>query len=362
MNKTEKQIPNPQLQKTAVSGCFFYENLQLEDLENEFWVDAIGYDGIYEVSSLGRIKSLQREVNTRWGTPRLKLASIRRQSVNKSKNGRIDGLTFSIDKSYHVGKFIFKSFFPNVDFLENECVMHVNKKCLDNRIDNLRKVTRKKSKQTDMIKSNLTIIATPKNLKKAELKRDEFYKKRIEKKCSQCDKVDLVSNFPKGVLKCQSCLNKYAIKRRTNFEYKKEKKVCKRCNQEKTDKEFHKLNNTCKKCTNEIHNIFVNNQRDKLTDWYVKTYAKYNYKIKDFTTELIDKYRLEIIEKSKPKFHIDNLSFIRITDFAKYILEKYELPISTTEKRINSGCSEYQCTLKRKEFVRYNINLKVSSK
>ena len=358
-NVNVNELQNQQSCQTSVSGCFFYENLQLEDLENEIWVDAFGFDGIYEVSNLGRIKSLQREVNTRWGTPRLKEELILKQSVRKHKNGRVDGLIVTLDKSYNSSRFIFQSFFPNIDFLKNECVMHINKNCLDNRIVNLKKVTRKKSKQTDMVKSERTIVAVPKNLQKAELAKVEFYNNRTHKKCTNCDKVDLVSNFPKGVLKCQECLNKYVVKRRKNFKYKNEKKVCNRCLKEKTDKEFHKLNNTCKNCTNEIHNIFVNEQRKKLGDWYVKEYGKYTYKIKEFTQKIIDELRLELIEKRKPKYHIDNLSFMTIRDFAKYILEKYKIPISTVEKRINKGFSEYECTLNRKEFVRHNLKRNV---
>ena len=112
---------------------------------------------------------MQREVNTRWGTPRLKEELILKQSVRKHKNGRVDGLIVTLDKSYNSSRFIFQSFFPNIDFLKNECVMHINKNCLDNRIVNLKKVTRKKSKQTDMVKSERTIVAVPKNLQKAEL-------------------------------------------------------------------------------------------------------------------------------------------------------------------------------------------------
>ena len=38
-------------------------NYQIEDLEGEEWRDVVGYDGIYLVSNLGRIKSYQREIN-----------------------------------------------------------------------------------------------------------------------------------------------------------------------------------------------------------------------------------------------------------------------------------------------------------
>jgi len=35
-----------------------YKNLSQEDLPNEIWEDIAGYEGIYKVSSLGRIKSI----------------------------------------------------------------------------------------------------------------------------------------------------------------------------------------------------------------------------------------------------------------------------------------------------------------
>ena len=51
-NENFKLALNTALHKADVSGCFYYENLQLEDLENEIWVDAFEFDGIYEVSNL----------------------------------------------------------------------------------------------------------------------------------------------------------------------------------------------------------------------------------------------------------------------------------------------------------------------
>ena len=88
-----------------------YKNFDLEDLPNEKWVDAFEYDGIYEVSSLGRIKSLQREANTRWGTPRIVEEKILKQSIIKAKNGRVDGLIVSLDKTKNSAKFIYQSFY-----------------------------------------------------------------------------------------------------------------------------------------------------------------------------------------------------------------------------------------------------------
>ena len=40
-----------------------YKNLSLEDLESEVWKDIPNYEGLYQVSSLGRVKSLARVFN-----------------------------------------------------------------------------------------------------------------------------------------------------------------------------------------------------------------------------------------------------------------------------------------------------------
>ena len=37
-----------------------YKNLSLSDIEGEVWVDAIGHEDNYMVSSMGRVKSLDR--------------------------------------------------------------------------------------------------------------------------------------------------------------------------------------------------------------------------------------------------------------------------------------------------------------
>ena len=42
--------------------------LALEDLQNEIWVDIKGYEGLYQVSNMGRVKSLKRYVpNKKYG-------------------------------------------------------------------------------------------------------------------------------------------------------------------------------------------------------------------------------------------------------------------------------------------------------
>lgn len=38
-----------------------YQNFSLEDFPNEEWRDVVGYEGLYQVSNLGRVKSLPRK-------------------------------------------------------------------------------------------------------------------------------------------------------------------------------------------------------------------------------------------------------------------------------------------------------------
>ena len=41
-----------------------WKNLSLEDMEGEIWKDIEGYEGLYQVSNMGRIKSLEKTCNS----------------------------------------------------------------------------------------------------------------------------------------------------------------------------------------------------------------------------------------------------------------------------------------------------------
>jgi len=48
-----------------------WKNLSLEDLPGEIWKDVVGYEGMYKISSLGRVKGVDRQVNHYLGGTRL---------------------------------------------------------------------------------------------------------------------------------------------------------------------------------------------------------------------------------------------------------------------------------------------------
>lgn len=39
-----------------------YQNLSLKDMESEQWLDVEGYEGTYQISNFGRVKSMARQI------------------------------------------------------------------------------------------------------------------------------------------------------------------------------------------------------------------------------------------------------------------------------------------------------------
>lgn len=182
-------------------GELFWKNNQLEDLPNEKWVDACGFDGYYEVSNLGRIKSLGRWVNNgksqRWVKEK-----IRKQVL--VGDGRLT-CHFSVENiaySINVSELIYQSFFPEKSWNKSRyCVMHKNKLKCDNRITNL-----KLSTITDSHKLNAKKGLLP-HLYENNKRRTDEYNKLTHKICSVCGVKKTIENYEHGRNKCMDCRN-----------------------------------------------------------------------------------------------------------------------------------------------------------
>ena len=133
MNKSTKPIKA--LVKTDVSKSAF--SLSLDNLENEDWIDALGFDGVYQVSNFGRVKTLGRWVSNgkseRWVKERIR-------KLYTGKDGRIT-MIFNYEnkaKSINLPAIIYFSFNPKKRYLDKTyCVSHINKVLNDNRLENL---------------------------------------------------------------------------------------------------------------------------------------------------------------------------------------------------------------------------------
>jgi len=129
----------------------------------EVWVDIINYEGLYQVSNLGRIKRLSRLINVnsnRWGPIKMNdekihtaiLPSSRYLNVSLCKNGK--------PKLFQVHRLVAQHFIPNPE--NKSQVNHKNLNKRDNRVINLEWATSKENmnhayanKRHEMIKNRV---------------------------------------------------------------------------------------------------------------------------------------------------------------------------------------------------------------
>ena len=115
------------------------QNLDIKDLEREIWKPIKEYEKLYEVSNLGRIKSLEHFVIGKKHSLRKIGNKIRKLSSDKRG---YPSITLIKNNKYHkerVHRVVAKTFIPNYKNLRE--VNHKNGIKTDNKIENLEWVT-----------------------------------------------------------------------------------------------------------------------------------------------------------------------------------------------------------------------------
>ena len=103
----------------------------------EIWKDIQGYENLYQVSNLGRIKSLDRKVKVGIKNNDIVLHKGKILKLNQKRNEylSVDLSKEGIVKTISVHRLVAIAFIPNVD--NKMQINHINAKKYDNRVENL---------------------------------------------------------------------------------------------------------------------------------------------------------------------------------------------------------------------------------
>jgi predicted GNAT superfamily acetyltransferase len=101
----------------------------------EIWKNIQGYEGLYQVSNLGRIKSLEKTVTISYGTKRFQKEKILKQGKNKSGYFFVILSKDGVNKNFKVHRLVAMQFIDNHFF--EKTVNHINGIKSDNNVKNL---------------------------------------------------------------------------------------------------------------------------------------------------------------------------------------------------------------------------------
>ena len=107
-------------------------------MKKEYWKPVVGYEGLYEVSNWGRVKSLKRLVKThnKWGECYITInEKILKKRIDKYGYERVMLYKHGKSKLKQVHRLVAEVFIDNPDNLP--CVNHKDENKLNNNVDNL---------------------------------------------------------------------------------------------------------------------------------------------------------------------------------------------------------------------------------
>lgn len=144
----------------------------MENFDNEVWRDVDGYEGMYQVSDLGRVRS------KKYGDWR-----VLKPQKERCGYSQVKLLKDSKPKMYMVHRLVASAFIPNDDNSKNE-INHINEDKTDNRATNLEWCDRSYNMTYNGLQQRRTANYHCSNYKRDKLKDlyrpDLTYKQNIE--------------------------------------------------------------------------------------------------------------------------------------------------------------------------------------
>lgn len=125
-----------------------------EELVTEEWRDIVGYEGRYQVSNLGRVRSLNYMRTGR--------IQVLRPKISKYGYSEIGLLKYGIMKHYKVARLVALSFIPNPE--DKPCIDHIDTIRNNDRMSNLRWVTNSENMRNPITYAKCCKLAQKRNL------------------------------------------------------------------------------------------------------------------------------------------------------------------------------------------------------
>lgn len=111
------------------------DNANDKEFVEEVWRDVFGYEGMYQVSSKGRIMSLSREIPAKGGAYRITNNRVLSASVGKNGYKKIVLSDNNVKKTFLIHRLVAKAFIPNPN--EYSLVNHIDENKENNECKNL---------------------------------------------------------------------------------------------------------------------------------------------------------------------------------------------------------------------------------
>ena len=138
----------------------------MEDLKMEIWKPVKGFEGLYEVSNMGNVRSVDKYLM--FGNHYcLFKGKPKKASPNSSSYLKINLYKNDQEKNYLVHRLVANAFIPNPNNLP--CIDHINTIKTDNRVENLRWCTHKENSNNPLTREHINIKSHSKEAKEKML-------------------------------------------------------------------------------------------------------------------------------------------------------------------------------------------------
>lgn len=151
----------------------------------EEWRPVVGYEGLYSVSNLGRVRAEEIERPSKWGTMMKVPERIMSLSILEGRKYRVSLTKDKKRSSYTVHRLVAQAFIPNP---ENKTdVNHLDNNPLNNRVDNLEWLTHKENMEYSAKQGRTRVYLTPERILEAqELIEQGVPRYKISKQLKMC--------------------------------------------------------------------------------------------------------------------------------------------------------------------------------